>query len=708
MKRKILSVISNLIPLLLALYIAISFFYSKNLFNDTDIYFEDYPRFIFKSYILYYNITWFNSIFGYYPNLYSGLPMIQFYPIGMFFITNLLHGLGFSYSTSLKILIFLSFIILAYTPFTILRIYKSSMYDAIISTAWLMFAINPFLYNLFEYGMIPYLLAFFCTIMFISILGKRDFNNKDSQTLLLTKIDYLQVFLFSSAILINYMAIIFAGACMIVYMISFRDRQRLNNYVIYCLKLSIISAMITAIWIIPTITIQIKEIQFSSESLIFSNEIFFDYIEIYLKNNRIWIIGLGIFLLVSLFSSKKHELKSNLMIFIIFFLSIFFVFITPMLNIEVLIGINSMRYLTFFEVSSAILIAKIINIEDRIAEIKKIREYYRMKREKTIPNLYITYSKILFALAFILLMFGTLFYYNIPNKNYQASILSKYEREDGSVDYLPVDYTSLNPDIKSLIDWINNNTDNQSRILIQDSGEESGHIIGNGHNLCLLPLYTDRMYANGYLSHHWYKHSTNSTFIDDLFLGIPIGNATDEELYKRAESFNIEYIITWSSSAKNRLHLLENSTGNITNIKIIGIFTIFRIMNASRNFFNMPFSNLEWNPSTISVSLRNVNNSHIIIFKMHDFPNWEAYINNTKVKKINSYDTNPDNLIIVEIPLEYQNSQYLTLKIIWRVSGIENASLLITLITLLGIAFYPHRSALAHYVLQRRKTEVMK
>ncbi len=234
--QKGLKIIYYSLPFVFAVYIAVSFMISKNLFNNSDIYFEDYPRFIFKSYILFYNnILGYTSVFGYYPNLYSGIPMIQFYPIGLFFITNFLHVLGFSYSDSLKILIFISFILLSYTPFIISLLYNKSLENAVISSAWLMFAVNSLTYNLFEYGMIPFVLAAICTILLLSFLGKRDFHDEQSKNMFVNRNDYLLLFLFVFGILLNYMAIVFAGFCMILYLMLLAEKTARINYILFCL-----------------------------------------------------------------------------------------------------------------------------------------------------------------------------------------------------------------------------------------------------------------------------------------------------------------------------------------------------------------------------------------------------------------------------------------------------------------------------------------
>ncbi len=424
----------------------------------------------------------------------------------------------------------------------------------------------------------------------------------------------------------------------------------------------------------------------------------------YLKNNKLWAFGIIIYLGFFILKRNSIEKKKYSMLLVGFITSLIFVFIFPLIKISLFLGINSYRYLFFFEVLTAVFIGAIIDLKNRVIELKKQYNNYKKNRKiESTHQYYFTISKSIIILLLIFLSFGSLLFPNLPSHNFQKTILSRYENEYGDVETIKFDYTKLNPDLQNIINWIKENTDNQSRILFQDSGEESDHVIGGGHNLCLVALYTNKMYANGYLSHHWYKYSNNSTFIDDMFLGLPVENASDEEIFKRLDVFNIEYIIVWSIAAKFRFNLLENNTGMIAHINSIGIFTIFKFLNASRNYMNVPYSNLIWRPSSISLTIENLQNQSILIFKMHDFPNWKVYINGTKMKKINDPYINPDNLIMIEIPSAYVNSTSLSFQIIWEVSFIENGSLLMSLCSLFGVMVYAYKDKINQFLINLKK-----
>ncbi len=82
-----------------------------------------------------------------------------------------------------------------------------------------------------------------------------------------------------------------------------------------------------------------------------------------------------------------------------------------------------------------------------------------------------------------------------------------------------VPFTGWQPEDQQLINWILANTDNQSRILMQCSGDASGDYLSGGHSLSYFAEITNRYYANGDLDHFWYLYSTNCTFLDDVLYG---------------------------------------------------------------------------------------------------------------------------------------------------------------------------------------------
>ena len=65
---------------------------------------------------------------------------------------------------------------------------------------------------------------------------------------------------------------------------------------------------------------------------------------------------------------------------------------------------------------------------------------------------------------------------------------------------------SFTPTFSQVISWINNNTDNTHRIMIEDSNVSDPQIYPTEY-CALLPSLTNRSYIGGYLSSYWYKYT---------------------------------------------------------------------------------------------------------------------------------------------------------------------------------------------------------
>jgi hypothetical protein len=708
---KVKGVFVSFIPALFAIIIAILFFKERGLFSDSDIFMDDYPRHIFASYIMWYNnILQFNSVFGYYPQLYSGQPVIQFYPVGMYFIMDFLHLFGISYSVALKIIIFGNFFLLSYCPYWVCKIYRKKESIGILASAWLMFAINGYAYELFKNGMMPYLLASFCTVFLLSFIEKRDFTIDYSKNLFTSRKDIAILILFVAGILINYMSIIFAGAAMVFYLLYlyFTQKDTIKNYMVYCIKLTVISFLLVSFWIIPTIFVQIAEIQFNTGAKIFGDVSYSKYLSEYHRRNYLWLLCLPIIvLLIGLYKYKSKQ-KLNFMVLFSFYFALFMVYVVPFFNFSLFSGVNAFRYLFFFEISAAALIASIIDVEERIKEIRRVVKKIRNKINTWSDKLEkqnVIWKTTATAL-FIILTFGTLLPFRNPVDNFQGFVYGLY-RYDDPWNTKPEDFSVMDSDLKDLVEWITDNTDNESRILIQDSGEESRHEISRGHNLCLVACYTQRYYANGYLSHDWYKYSANSTFLDDYLFGIHLNDTDNSFIYQKMETFNVEYIITWSKLANDTFNSVGNQTGNIVLIKEVGKFNIFKILNCSRNYANAQIENLIWNSNKISFNLNSNTTTNTIVFKTHDFPNWNIFVNGIKVEKSNKI-SNPDNLIMFDLPEKSLDEDKIEVEIVWKVSAIENVSVMVSICTLIGVILYYNKDQVINLItkmINRKKEE---
>jgi len=710
-KAKIKKVAISLLPTLFGIIVALLFFQDRMLFLDSDIFMDDYPRHIFGSYILLYNnIFNFHSVFGYYSQLYSGFPVIQFYPIGMYLILDLLHLLGLSFSAALKLVIFVSILILSNCPYWLCKIYNKKESVGILASAWLMFAINSLCYELFMNGMVAYLFAAFCTIFSICLIEKREFNTDKSKNILTSRKDLAILILFAGSAIINYMAIIFAGAALFVYLIYlyFTQKDSYKNYAIYCIKLTIVSLLLISFWIVPTVFGDLSQVQFDTGAKISTNIGFFKFLNEYFTRNILWIIWLPIISVIFVWYLRKSKKGIDFMLAFSFYFAMVIVFLVPLLKIPIVFGVYPLRYLFFFEITASILIASVIDIEERIKEIKQVIKKIkykintgsdRLEKENVI-------LKSIAAIFLIILAFGNLLPFRNPVDNFQGFVYGLY-RYDNPWNPESEDFSVMDSDLKDLVEWITGNTDNESRILFQDSGEETRHEINKGHNLGLIALYTQRYYANGHLSHDWYKYSANSTFLDDYLFGIHLNDTDNSFIYQKMETFNVEYIITWSKLANDTFNSVGNQTGNIELIKEVGKFNIFKILNCSRNYANAQIENLIWNPNKISFNLNSNTTTNTIVFKTHDFPNWNIFVNGIQVEKSNKI-SNPDNLIMFDLPEKSLDEDKIEVEIVWKVSAIENVSVMVSICTLIGVILYYNKDRVINMItkmINRKKEE---
>lgn len=141
--------------------------------------------------------------------------------------------------------------------------------------------------------------------------------------------------------------------------------------------------------------------------------------------------------------------------------------------------------------------------------------------------------------------------------------------------------TEMPAEVEKLIDWMEENTSNQARVLIEDSGYKSNFVYG-GHTISLFPLYTKREFIGGpypylqfkkdlYIPHFYegtlFNHEVESFSLDDLKYFFDI--------------YNIKWIIVWSERSKSTFNIYPDY---LKKIKTIGNFTIYDV-NREPNYF---------------------------------------------------------------------------------------------------------------------------
>ena len=133
----------------------------------------------------------------------------------------------------------------------------------------------------------------------------------------------------------------------------------------------------------------------------------------------------------------------------------------------------------------------------------------------------------------------------------------------------------------AMIAWIQENTNEQGRILLEDAGEKwGGQKYFGGHLPALLPWYTKREFIGGPEPDYYIKHHFASFTNGELF-GKDITGFSLSLLQTYFDTYNIKWIIAWSD--KSRIYFQRHS-GYITYLHSIGDFSFYEVRR-NPNFF---------------------------------------------------------------------------------------------------------------------------
>jgi hypothetical protein len=602
----------------------------------------------------------FHSVFGYSDQLYMGYPVVHIYPTGLFFIASLLSLVGLSSVISWKIILFTSLLMVGFFPFYgVYRIY-SMIPGATLSLFWFWLAMNFFWQNIVQYGMIPYFIAVQIAIFYIFYVDILDFS---TGLPFLSKSQIIATFLLFFSVFINFMAIIFLG---IVYTLKilllfsqYKKKAAICRNILKFFSMNIIGAIfLYAFWLFPTIFIQFQYVEFNYDSEIFSHQNSIEQTIIYFKNNAIVIGSIGLIFIILILLKKIKRDNSIVQIFLISFAV---PLILPFLNIPFISGINTYRFLIFFEFSSAVILGIFTNIVIKSILAKRNHPKIRL------------FSKNQMQLIGEIILIGMSFVQLTPifpfSSNIRGGLFNEQNSPDGQI-LCNDEISDWGPDEKMLYQWILNNTDKESRILLQNSGENYKFRFGPGHGLSYFAYLTDRYYATGDLDHFWYNNSQKSMFINDILFGKNLVdyNYTQLELYFKM--YNIEYIIVWSNTAVNFFDETCVSTTDLIYIGSLNSYHIYRYERTSRSFvissdpdiIVLKIKNL---PEYKQFLLQNISGPLEITYSLHDFPNWHIYVNGIEIQK----SLHALNLIHFKLPEQIESNVIIT--IIWEKEPIE-------------------------------------
>jgi hypothetical protein len=114
--------------------------------------------------------------------------------------------------------------------------------------------------------------------------------------------------------------------------------------------------------------------------------------------------------------------------------------------------------------------------------------------------------------------------------------------------------THFNPVEQGLLAWIEETTDTQGRILVEDSGyfdrQSRGLVYFSSYLPSLVPILTGRALIGGPYPYAFIQHH-HASFQDAVFLGRPIESYRLEDLQGAFDLYNIRWVICWSGAAKS-------------------------------------------------------------------------------------------------------------------------------------------------------------
>ena len=104
--------------------------------------------------------------------------------------------------------------------------------------------------------------------------------------------------------------------------------------------------------------------------------------------------------------------------------------------------------------------------------------------------------------------------------------------------------------LKELLNWLENHTNREGRILIEDSESDTFHQYYGAHFPALFPEYTKREYLCGPRPMYPIKHSYAS-FTAGVLFEKKIEDYSLDELKKSFDLYNVKWIVCWLDTSKN-------------------------------------------------------------------------------------------------------------------------------------------------------------
>jgi len=634
----------NIFAVILTLY----FFLATNSLNLEIIIQDDYSWHYYHSWFtIEHLIPEFQSTIGFSNYFYAGHPLFTYYPPGIYFFIAILAFIGIPIELSIRIIVaatIIGFINIIYLLCRKLKISKlSSVFG---SLTFLIF--NEWTYFL-NAGQFIFLFSVLLGFIFIYVF----------YDLITTKEDYLHnyrtYFLVFLLTLINFIHYI-TGLIIYLFMVIFilyrsLEKNKIHNsrsdYQVF-LFITGFSALNSCFFLIPSALSSIQYVADISELIRNNIDNATFYVgTTYYVNQFIVSLTFSVFFFIVygfIWILKKNEREFFPFNILLAFLSLFIIilrflgtYINPQLTV-----ITFDRFFVFISTLGAIVVGKFI-------DCAKLEALNFQKKHRI--------------------------FFSIPHSIIIGLFISQIMPPIGP--YFNSDWVSIEDDVKGIYEWIEDNGENEFRILLEDSCFITNHMWG-GHSTSLLPTNLNYSFIGGYHStfRGVFNPIINATSYDGLIFGEEEYNLP--KIISRLNDLNIRFMIIWS---ENLSDFFEQNPLYFSSKQTIGRFKIFEYKHAVNSYFISTnslskFTNEKISQSSVVFKLESASKNDVIKISFQKFENWRCYLNGTECD-FSSEDT----LMRIQIP---DNGDW-EIEILWRKTDIEILSNIISIISFLSV-----------------------
>lgn len=631
-------------------------------------------------------------MFGFSLDFYGGFPILQLYPPGYYYIAGILTFFGIDILISLRIFLFLSIFFLICLPYYICKkIGLRSVYGFFASLLFILRADGQIWLSFCEEGTFTYVLTLVLGIVllvrnldFILKRSDTDFREKDQKKLEL-KFYFFNTILLCLIILLDFYIIlevaIYIGEIILVKLLISKNKKVLITDLMDQIKYIIPSFLILGFWLIPSIFLYLPQTKSISGIYVFSLELS-RMIWGLLWHQIVFIILFLVMLIVIILRPNKLSKRGinfsevEKFIAIIVLTSLFFSTIVPEFRIEIFLGNYSIRKFMIFEIFSPVIffifINKLLKFTARNAKLIK----HSTKTVRNSDALVIPARKSLMVASVIIsvIIISFIFRYD-DSQIWGNDTISRSIIYNGN----PEEFISIKPDVESTFNWIKENSSEDSRILIEDSGSYSG-VKWGGLLLSYGPTYTNRSFIGGFVEHYWYKYGDNSTCKEGKAFGVPFVDMDVGFFISKLNFFNIRNMIVWSEEAKD---FFNSYPLNFTYIISYGEFFVYNFTTYNGSYVHINRESLAYElrtykPDEILINVENPRINDTITISVHNFYNWNLMVSGIKDVKDSQQE-------FLTYTFKQNYDGIIEIRFYWRVSFIEKVSIYISVLSIIGI-----------------------